>query len=231
MTLGKQKLVWFLCLIALAFGLIVAAGPIAAAQWSQRDGIAWYRLWWIGLATTIASAAIYCVALRLERRFSFRQFCWLIIPVAANFLLIARAGRALEIAWRSSDNAALTSYGTCAGAFLAGTLVWIVILPCEQFWSPGRANWLAWQCFLFSAAVVAIVIAFSQLSQALLQSYSMSHQVGLLFLQQWAQRTCIVIFVVIFVFLIVRLLLPIVFFSASEFLGQTRQQSMADVHS
>lgn len=227
MPLGKQKLVWFLCLVALGFSLIFAAGPIAAAQWSQRDGIAWYKLWWIGLATTIASTAIFCVALRLERRFSFRQFCWLIIPLVANFLLTARAGRALEIAWRSSDNGALTFYGSCAGAFLAGTLVWIVILPCEQFWSPGRANWLAWQCFLFSAAFVTMVIAFSQLSQALLQSYSLSHKVGLLILQQWAQRTCMVTFV----FLIVRLLLPIAFFSASDILGRTGQQSMPDVHS
>ena len=69
MPLGKQKLVWFLCLVALGFSLIFAAGPIAAAQWSQRDGIAWYKLWWIGLATTIASTAIFCVALMTGEAF------------------------------------------------------------------------------------------------------------------------------------------------------------------
>lgn len=206
MHVNHEALKRLLIALACSIVLLSLAWPFSDWQWTGRNGLLSYNLWWIGVVTLVAAITTCYVMWRKKQNILPAQIFWLVIPFIVSLFLVWKTGNALRNAiWVRGNTDFLTLYAYYSGAFIVDILLWIVIFPYEEAWGPhAEKPRIVWKICLTALALGISALTITHSLGIVHNIASGNEGSGIHLLQLWVQK----ITALIFIFLVARMLAP-----------------------
>lgn len=185
--------------------LLALAGVFSRSHLYWRGGVYWFDMFWIAIPPLALSALTLFFIWRRIGTPPWGQWLWFFVPHFGSVFLYWKTEAVLKEIATGNTHQLSIAYVFWSCAFVAEILLWIVGFPYEEIWGPSRKSRAIWKAIL---SIMAVGIT----GFALQRSLEIVHRFGptidfqtIEVLQSWMQRVT----VAIYVFLVIRVLLPL----------------------